>query len=233
MEEDGLAEAFRTGSAEGFRAVYERYSGAVYAIALRILGDREGRGRRSGHVPERLARLRVAGAGSPAGAVAVHGRPARRDRPVPPSRPRAGAGRAEGRGGDRAAALDGGHLGGLADPDRPGHAARRGTGGGPGPALRRPQPRPDRPAAGRADRYGEVTIASSAPAAGLDAGASGGGGGMTSEQWLAAYLEQGRPGWRTEPMPPTWLRPTPPGGYALLAEPDSWAEPPAGLSTSS
>jgi hypothetical protein len=41
MEEDGLADAFRTGSAEGFRAVYERYSGAVYAIALRILGDRE------------------------------------------------------------------------------------------------------------------------------------------------------------------------------------------------
>jgi RNA polymerase sigma-70 factor (ECF subfamily) len=41
MEEDDLADAFRTGSAEGFRAVYERYSGAVYAIALRILGDRE------------------------------------------------------------------------------------------------------------------------------------------------------------------------------------------------
>ena len=41
MEDDDLADAFRTGSAEGFRAVYERYSGAVYAIALRILGDRE------------------------------------------------------------------------------------------------------------------------------------------------------------------------------------------------
>jgi Anti-sigma-K factor rskA, C-terminal len=54
---------------------------------------------------------------------------------------------------------------------------------------------------------------------------------MTSEQWLADYLEQGSPGW-WEPQPDTpdvasadaarRLR-------ALLAEPDSWAEPPAGL----
>jgi len=54
---------------------------------------------------------------------------------------------------------------------------------------------------------------------------------MTSEQWLAAYLEQGRPGWwEPEPDAPDVasadaarrLR-------ALLAEPESWAEPPAGL----
>lgn len=46
MEEDGLADAFRTGSAEGFRAVYERYSGAVYAIALaRPAAGRDGRRR--------------------------------------------------------------------------------------------------------------------------------------------------------------------------------------------
>jgi hypothetical protein len=54
---------------------------------------------------------------------------------------------------------------------------------------------------------------------------------MTSEQWLADYLEQGRPGWwEPEPDAPDVasadaarrLR-------ALLAEPDSWAEPPAGL----
>jgi Anti-sigma-K factor rskA, C-terminal len=54
---------------------------------------------------------------------------------------------------------------------------------------------------------------------------------MTSEQWLADYLEQGRPGWwEPEPDAPDAasadaarrLR-------ALLAEPDSWAETPAGL----
>jgi hypothetical protein len=41
VDDDDLADAFRTGSAEGFRAVYERYSGAVFTIALRILCDRE------------------------------------------------------------------------------------------------------------------------------------------------------------------------------------------------
>src|ERR1700760_2149604 len=78
----------------------------------------------------------------------------------------------------------------MADPDRPGHAARRGTGGGPGPAFRWPHPRPDRPATGDADRHGEVAIAPGAPAAGLDAGAPSGGRGMTSQPWLAEYLEQ-------------------------------------------
>jgi len=34
------------------------------------------------------------------------------------------------------------HLGGLADPDRPGHAARRGTRGGPGPSTSRASPTP-------------------------------------------------------------------------------------------
>ena len=55
MEEDGLADAFRTGSAEGFRAVYERYSGAVYAIALRDRSVTANWPRTAvrGHVPER------------------------------------------------------------------------------------------------------------------------------------------------------------------------------------
>jgi hypothetical protein len=49
MEEDGLADAFRTGSAEGFRAVYERYSGAVFTIARRAAIDLY---RRRAHGPE-------------------------------------------------------------------------------------------------------------------------------------------------------------------------------------
>jgi RNA polymerase sigma-70 factor (ECF subfamily) len=83
MEEDGLADAFRTGSAEGFRAVYERYSGAVYTIALRILGDRELAA--DAVQVTFLNAWRACGTlepGRPAGAVAVHDRPARRDRPV-------------------------------------------------------------------------------------------------------------------------------------------------------
>ena len=96
MDEDGLADAFRTGSADGLRAVYERYSGAVFTIALRVLGDRE---LAADAVQVTFLNAWRACAslepGPPAGAVAVHERPARRDRPVPPPRPRAGAGRAE------------------------------------------------------------------------------------------------------------------------------------------
>ncbi len=54
---------------------------------------------------------------------------------------------------------------------------------------------------------------------------------MTSQQWLAGYLEQGRPG-APEPGPDA---PDAASAAAarrlrgLLADPDSWAEPPAGL----
>ncbi len=41
MDDDDLAAAFRTGSQAAVRAVYERYSGAVFGIALSVLGDRE------------------------------------------------------------------------------------------------------------------------------------------------------------------------------------------------
>lgn len=54
---------------------------------------------------------------------------------------------------------------------------------------------------------------------------------MTSEQWLADYLEQGRPGWwEPEPDAPDAASAAAARRLrALLAEPDSWAEPPAGL----
>ena len=49
MDEGDLADAFRTGSAEGVRAVYERYSGAVFTIARRAAIDLY---RRRAHGPE-------------------------------------------------------------------------------------------------------------------------------------------------------------------------------------
>jgi len=54
---------------------------------------------------------------------------------------------------------------------------------------------------------------------------------MTSEQWLADYLEQGRPGWwEPEPDAPDAASAAAARRLrALLAEPDSWAEPPVGL----
>jgi hypothetical protein len=54
---------------------------------------------------------------------------------------------------------------------------------------------------------------------------------MTSQEWLADYLEQGRPG----PQAPDPDAPDVASAHAaqrlrhLLAEPDGWAEPPAGL----
>jgi RNA polymerase sigma factor (sigma-70 family) len=39
--DDDLAAAFRTGRSVAVRDVYERYSGAVFGIAMRVLGDRE------------------------------------------------------------------------------------------------------------------------------------------------------------------------------------------------
>lgn len=41
MDDDELAAAFRTGSQTAVRAVYERYSGAVFGIAVSVLRDRE------------------------------------------------------------------------------------------------------------------------------------------------------------------------------------------------
>lgn len=40
-DDDDLAAAFRTGGSAAVRSVYERYSGAVFGIALSLLGDRE------------------------------------------------------------------------------------------------------------------------------------------------------------------------------------------------
>jgi hypothetical protein len=47
--------------------------------------------------------------------------------------------------------------------------------------------------------------------------APGGGRGITSQPWLAEYLEQGRRG----PMPPTRLRPTPPMAARPARRPDA------------
>jgi DNA-directed RNA polymerase specialized sigma24 family protein len=41
MDDDDLAAAFRTGGQAAVRAVYERYGGAVFGIAMSVLGDRE------------------------------------------------------------------------------------------------------------------------------------------------------------------------------------------------
>jgi hypothetical protein len=54
---------------------------------------------------------------------------------------------------------------------------------------------------------------------------------MTSQEWLADYLEHGRPAAR-EPgsdVPDVASAHAARRLRALLAEPDSWAEPPAGL----
>ena len=51
---------------------------------------------------------------------------------------------------------------------------------------------------------------------------------MTSQQWLADYLEQGRPGPESD-APDAASADAARRLRALLAEPDSWAEPPAGL----
>jgi hypothetical protein len=51
---------------------------------------------------------------------------------------------------------------------------------------------------------------------------------MTSQQWLAEYLEQGRPGPGSD-APDAASADAARRLHALLAEPDSWAEPPAGL----
>ena len=51
---------------------------------------------------------------------------------------------------------------------------------------------------------------------------------MTSERWLADYLEQGRPGPGSD-APDAASADAARRLRALLAEPDSWAEPPAGL----
>lgn len=41
MDDDDLAAAFRTGGSAAVRGAYERYSGAVFGIAMSVLGDRE------------------------------------------------------------------------------------------------------------------------------------------------------------------------------------------------
>lgn len=41
MDDDDLVAAFRTGGPASVRAVYERYAGAVFTIAMSVLGDRE------------------------------------------------------------------------------------------------------------------------------------------------------------------------------------------------
>ena len=51
---------------------------------------------------------------------------------------------------------------------------------------------------------------------------------MASERWLADYLEQGRPGPGSD-APDAASADAARRLRALLAEPDSWAEPPAGL----
>ena len=51
---------------------------------------------------------------------------------------------------------------------------------------------------------------------------------MTSQQWLADYLEQGRPDPESD-APDAASADAARRLRALLAEPDSWAEPPAGL----
>ena len=51
---------------------------------------------------------------------------------------------------------------------------------------------------------------------------------MTSERWLADYLEQGRPGPGSD-APDAASADAARRLRALLAEPDGWAEPPAGL----